>query len=188
MMATLYLQSHVLSRLRLGRTLDVAIEFGNLRPPVHHLHGMIFIRTSHSKSTKLLPRKRNKTSSPLEKINKPLSRMRIKKCKSLVTTDCPSDQFDHFLKITKLLEDDKRKHSLLTKTMKELLDAIANSRERLQHIEPWIWDLVESDQKRQLLVKYAIDGLQEAGIFTLLADGKFTLDRHVKKAPNARVL
>ena len=103
-----------------------------------------------------------------------------------MTTDAITDQFDYFLKITKLIEDEKRKHSLLTKTMKDLLDAIANNHGQLQHIETWFWDLVESDQKRQLLVNCAIDGFQKAGVFDLLADGKFTLDQLVKKAPNAR--
>lgn len=119
---------------------------------------------------------------------KALPRKRVDRSKNqaLVTTDAITDQFTYFLKITKLIEDEKRKHSLLTKTMKELLNAISNSRGHLQVIETWFWDLVESDRKRQLLVDCAIDGFQKAGMFDLLADGKFTLDQLVKKAPNAR--
>jgi hypothetical protein len=101
-------------------------------------------------------------------------------------TDVITNEIEYFIKITKLIEDDKRKHSLLTKTMKEILEAIANSRDQLQHIEAWFWDLVGSDQKRQLLVECAIDGFQKAGIFMLLAEGRFTLDQLVDKAPNAK--
>lgn len=70
--------------------------------------------------------------------------------------------------------------------MKELLDAIANSREQPRHIEPWFWDLVESDQKRQLLASCARDGFQKAGTSMLLADGNSTLDQFVKEAPDAK--
>ena len=114
---------------------------------------------------------------------KPLPR---KNAKALVATDVITDQMSYFFKINKLIEDEKRKHSLVVKTMTELLDAFSNSRERLQHIETWFWDLVESEHKRQLLVECAIDGFEKAGIFMLLADGRFTLDQLVKKAPNAK--
>lgn len=144
------------------------------------------VRTSSSKFIEPSPRKRAKESSSLEKGKEPSPAERIKKCKSLVTIDGTTDQLDYSRKITKLIEDDKRKHSLLVKTMKELLDAMSKSREQLQHIETWFWDLVESDRKRQLLVDCAVEGFEKAGVFTLLADGNFTLGQLVKKAPHAK--
>lgn len=180
------LQSHVCKQLRIRHTFDMTVRFGNLSIPARHLHTITPVRTSDSKFTEPLPRGRTRKSSSVEKTGKPSTPKRIKTCKSLVTTDVTTYQFDYFLKITKLLEDDKRKHSLLVRTMKELLDTMSESRGQLQHIETWFWDLVESDHKRQLLVECAVDGFEKAGIFSLLADGKFTLAQLIKSAPNAR--
>ena len=99
-----------------------------------------------------------------------------------MATDVITDQMSYFFKINKLIEE-KRKHSLLIKTMRELLDAIFNSRERLQHIETWFWDLVENDEKRQLVIECAVEGFQKAGVYTLLEDGVFTIDQLIKSAP-----
>lgn len=106
-----------------------------------------------------------------------------------MTTDIITDQIDFSGIIAKLLEeleDGKRKNSPLARTMKDILDTIANSRGILQHIEDWFWDLVYSDRDRQLLVECAIEGILKAGLFTILEDGKFTLDQLVKKALTAR--
>jgi hypothetical protein len=164
MAALRHLQSHVCSRLRLHQAFDIALRFGKLPPPARQLHTMASIRTSDSA------------------LAGPLPRMQMKRSKSTATTG----QIDHSRGNTKLLEDEKWKHSLLARTMKELLDAISNSREQLQHIEPWFWNLVENDQKRQLLVECAVEGFQKAGIYTLLEDGVFTIDQLVKTAPNAK--
>lgn len=164
--------------------------FGDLRTAYqlhsNHLHTKAPVQTPESKSAEPSSRRRVKKSSLPEKTDKSSPRKRVKKCKSLVRTDIAIDQLDYFRKITKLIGDEKRKNSLLVKTMKELLDTISNSREQLQQVEPWFWDLVESDQKRQLLVKCAIEGLQKAGIFSLLADGNCTLGQLVKGAPDAK--
>jgi hypothetical protein len=100
---------------------------------------MALARTAHSKSKEPLPRKRTKKSNSLEKTKEPLPRKKTQKyaSKALMTTGVITDQLNYFLKISQLIEDDKRKHSLLTETMKELLEAIASSREQLQHIEAW---------------------------------------------------
>jgi hypothetical protein len=97
-----------------------------------------------------------------------------------------TNQFAYFLKLTKLLDDDRRENSLLVKSMKKLLDTISNNRGKLKHVATWFWDLVETDQKRQLLVQCAIDGFQKAGMFSILAHGRFTLDQLVKRVPNAK--
>jgi len=190
MMAVRHLQSHVCWRLRLCQTFDTAIRSGDLQTAYHlysrHLHTTASVLTSNSKSEDPLRRKRTKKSNSLKKTDKPSTPKRIKRSKALVVADSVTDRFDYSRKITKLIEDDKRKNSLLAKTMKELLDAIANSREQLPHIEPWFWKLVEGGQERQLLVDCAMDGFQKAGTFMLLADGKFTLDQLVKDAPNAK--
>lgn len=190
MMAVWHLQSHVYSRLRLRHTFDMAIRFGDLRTAYHlqshRLHTTASVLTSDPKPEEPLRRKRTKKSNSLQNTDKPSTPKRIKGSKALVAVGSTAEQLNYHLKITKLIEDDKRKNSLLAKTMKELLDAIANSREQLRHIESWLWNLVDSDQKRQLLVNCAIDGFQQAGIFVLLADGKFTLDQLVKEAPDAK--
>jgi hypothetical protein len=103
-----------------------------------------------------------------------------------VPTDVITDQFAYYLKLTKLLDDDRRENSLLVKTVKKLLDTISNNRGKLKHVATWFWDLVETDQKRQLLVQCAIDGFRKAGIFSIIAHGRFTFDQLVKSAPNAK--
>ena len=76
--------------------------------------------------------------------------------------------------------------SLLAKTMKQLLVAISDNREHLQCIRTWFWDLVESEEKRQMLVGCATEGFHKAGSYALLQDGAFTLDHLVKKAQAAK--
>ena len=164
MMAVQYLSSHLCSRLRLGRTFAVAVRIDKLQSHAGHLHSTAPVRTSDSRSVKPLPRK---------------------KSKALVATDVITDQMSYFLKINKLIEGERRKQSLLVKTMKELLDAISRSREQLQLIQPWFWNLVETDQKRQLIVECAVEGFQKAGVYPLLEDGVFTIDQLVKSAPIA---
>jgi len=76
--------------------------------------------------------------------------------------------------------------SLLAKTMKQLLEAISETREQLQCIRPWFWDLVKSEEKRQILVDCAIVGFQKAGSYAILEDGACTLGQLVKKAQSAK--
>lgn len=164
MMAVQFLSSHLCSRLRLGRTFAVAVRIDKLQSHACHLHSTATVRTSDSRSVKPLPRK---------------------KSKALVATDVVTDQMSYFLKINKLIEGERRKQSLLVKTMKELLDAISRSRGQLPLIQPWFWNLVETDQERQLVIECAVEGFQKAGVYTLLEDGVFTIDQLVKSAPIA---
>ena len=106
----------------------------------------------------------------------------MKRYKSTATVD----QIDHSGGTTKLLEHENCHHSLLARTMKEILDAISCDREQLQHIKPWFWNLVDTDLKRQLVVECAIEGFQKAGLYTILEGGVFTIDEVVKRAPNAK--
>jgi len=106
----------------------------------------------------------------------------MKRYKSTATVD----QIDHSGGTTKLLEHENCHHSLLARTMKEILDAISCDREQLQHIKPWFWNLVGTDLKRQLVVECAIEGFQKAGLYTILEGGVFTIDEVVKRAPNAK--
>jgi hypothetical protein len=80
---------------------------------------------------------------------------------------------------------DSKPSSLLAKTMKQLLDTIFNSRDQLQNIGLWFWDMIATDQKRTRLVDIAVNGFKKAGTYTLLEDGVFTLDQLLKKAPDA---
>ena len=80
---------------------------------------------------------------------------------------------------------DPRPNSLLARTIKQLLDTIFNSRDQLQNIAMWFWEMTATDQKREALAKIAVDGFKKAGTYELLKDGVFTLDRLLKIAPDA---
>jgi hypothetical protein len=75
--------------------------------------------------------------------------------------------------------------SRLEQTMKQILDTVCNDRQQLPNIGLWFWNLVETDQRRIIMVDSAVEGFKKAGTFELLRNGEFTLDQLVKKAPSA---